>query len=1281
MKSHSVILAALVLTAGAASPIGAATLYYVGNGGDPDVWHDARFWATTPGGTGGANGATVPGAGDRAVFDTESPSCTLDANVTVDGLDIQSEFSGTFDMNGKNLTQDNQSNIFRVQGGTFQKRAGDLNIWANAVTISVDIPSYTNWIRFRCAQYQTQTISGGATLNGHAAFYRQHSTRESHVTINGGLTVTGNIYIQSSRSYGYRRFSGTLTKLGPGVVYSDCNATYRIQRVDLRFMGDGDVVFRNFRAIEGWSHLRYQKTSGKVIVEGYHEFRNARTVLFDSEVDFLTNSVSAFFESRGHMDVQITPNVDPVFWNLRLKSLGSTGVSTFNLMGGALSVRNKCDVELDPAGAWTKQVNSGTVFVHGELEVDIPSSDNYRTQGSATFRMVGSNDAVYDGNGYQPRFNHLVIDKDPGATVTVSAGSLSIGPNRNVTVNSGALHLNGRTLVCSRININPNGTLIVLGNETISGSVGTNEGTVEYAGTGDYPTLVVGHTYTHLKFTGNGGVWRPTNTVTVSRDLTIAAGTTFDLEDEVLSASGELFNDGLLRLEGGSAAAIGAMDIDSGTVEYTGGGAYSLLAAGYDYHDVLFSGTGAWQVNDDLEIHGDLDVAGGSLTMGTVGAGSPATLTVTGDAVFAAGATFDGMTSPLFLGGNFDNGGGFTSLGTVTFNGAAQDVRGSTVFNNLTRNSPAPATLRFEAGSTQTVNGTLNLQGAAGALLALRSLTPGSQWNLQAPGTRVVQYVDVQDSNNLLLPVINPALSINSGNNLRWWDDLVPNPSASPMAIMLNDAISLFCAPVGGSGDYVSFEWTGPGGFTSNLQNPVGVVPVLVGDNTYTVTVTDSANTTASASVTVNAAVDPLLPRPSAAPTAIVLGDSVELSCDPVGGSGTYIRYEWTGPAGFASDLQNPGFVATPLVGEHLYTVSVWDSVGLFSQASVTVTVVAYPLLANPSATPIAIAAGESITLSCTPTGGSGVYVSFSWTGPDGFTSSQQNPDPIKIDSAGMKTYTVTVTDSLGFTDTASVTVPVVESALRANPVANPDLLTTGQSTTLTCLPTGGTGEYISFVWEGPNGFSSSVQNPGLVTPRLPGANIYTVTVTDASGLVATESVCVVVGIAVNQLHVKPGWIRYKASSTSDMDRPLDQVKITLQGLDMLPGDRISLLFNNRRIGDLSSAGSLTLDQKLRARGQLASDPYLFHDVRVRYVAKRRKLLLRASRGVMFTGSQPMVMAASGISDAVPVAVLVDRVPYDGFADFAAVVYVHFKVKVRSTASGTVVESGKKTGP
>jgi uncharacterized repeat protein (TIGR01451 family) len=130
----------------------------------------------------------------------------------------------------------------------------------------------------------------------------------------------------------------------------------------------------------------------------------------------------------------------------------------------------------------------------------------------------------------------------------------------------------------------------------------------------------------------------------------------------------------------------------------------------------------------------------------------------------------------LIVSGNWTNNGSFISgtSSTVTFtdSGTASVISGNSSFYNLTCVTPSKA-LTFEAGSVQTVNGTLTLNGQAqGTEIVLRSTAPPARWTLNVTaGPQTVQYLDVKDaaadSNNITVQG-----GINSGHN----DDTETSP-------------------------------------------------------------------------------------------------------------------------------------------------------------------------------------------------------------------------------------------------------------------------------------------------------------------------------------------------------------------------------------------------------------------------------------------------------------------------------------------------------------------------
>ncbi|MBI4970898.1 MAG: hypothetical protein HZC17_03560, partial [Candidatus Omnitrophica bacterium] len=156
--------------------------------------------------------------------------------------------------------------------------------------------------------------------------------------------------------------------------------------------------------------------------------------------------------------------------------------------------------------------------------------------------------------------------------------------------------------------------------------------------------------------------------------------------------------------------------------------------------------------------------------------------------------------------------------GTVIFDGANQIISGSTTFNNFTKTVTAADTLTFAASSTQTIAGTMTLQGAAGQLLSLRSSIPGTQWNIDPQGTRTIAYLDVQYSNNANVALIN-ALgtgSVSSGNNTNWlFDNEVSGHVYSDEGVTVLPSVNVSVS-INGGAPSLSFGTDASGAYTAS---------------------------------------------------------------------------------------------------------------------------------------------------------------------------------------------------------------------------------------------------------------------------------------------------------------------------------------------------------------------------------------------------------------------------------------------------------------------------------
>ncbi|MGM0478529.1 MAG: LamG-like jellyroll fold domain-containing protein [Bacteroidota bacterium] len=257
---------------------------------------------------------------------------------------------------------------------------------------------------------------------------------------------------------------------------------------------------------------------------------------------------------------------------------------------------------------------------------------------------------------------------------------------------------------------------------------------------------------------------------------------------------------------------------------------------------------------------------------------------------------------------------------------------------------------------------------------------------------------------------------------------------------------------------------------------------------TYTVDVTDDNGCIVTSNVTVN---EPdVLAGTATATDATCNGDTDgEVTLNVSGGTTSY-SFAW-------DDASNSTTQDLTGVGAGAYEVNITDANGCTATASATV---GEPdVLAGTATATDATCNGDTdgeVTLNVS--GGSTAY-SFAWD--DASNSTTQN-----LTGVGAGTYEVDITDANGCTATASATVGE-PTALSATATTTDE--TMGADGTIDLTPDGGTTPY-TYSWTGPNGFTSTDQNP----TGLEGGT-YEVTITDDNGCVFTLEVIVesVVGI------------------------------------------------------------------------------------------------------------------------------------------------------------------------
>ena len=621
---------------------------------------------------------------------------------------------GTTYTPGGTITTSPSSDSATTDGDIYIDSTATLNMQANALSIGGD---YVNDGTFSYSSTQTTTLT--ATTTGHSLDSGTSSWYNITTSGTGGwITSTDTLNI-----------NGNLT-LATGTFDNATN--------DATINVTGNVTMDNTQTDMGdatWT------------VDG--NWDNEHITTFNRNVSTLVmNGTGKSLLSNG-----LTRGLYNLTIPITLTTTVSPSANGFYVYGnllnnGTLSVDNGATLHLYSAGANLAVAGSGALTGEGTFVA------NHQSQ-------ISEQSGTFDVSNFHIASDHVA----PYAIVPATYGSATVTIYNNT--NNGAYFVpssgtyiflgdvdflgnNGASGVFTIDNATYNPNFVFEGNVTVDNGTSTlnwtkGTGTITFSGTSaqtadfldkSVEDIVISNTTDTVSLIDNG--------VTTDQ-LTVDSGATFDLNGENLSypSSVGTYNDGTILMQGNETLTnVSNLDTDSGTVEYYGTGSYNPIAYVPSYN-VVFSGAGSFTFPTNANVYGDFTLNGSTITAPS------GTLTVAGDFTNTSGT--------------------FThNSGTLSLNGTGQTVSGNTSFNNFTKITSSADTLTFTASSTQTIAGTLTLQGASGNLLTLVSSSSGTRWNIVNTGdTESVSYVDVQDSNNTG-STITATDAVDAGNNIGW---------------------------------------------------------------------------------------------------------------------------------------------------------------------------------------------------------------------------------------------------------------------------------------------------------------------------------------------------------------------------------------------------------------------------------------------------------------------------------------------------------------------------------
>ena len=494
---------------------------------------------------------------------------------------------GTFNSTSSIL---NINRGFTINAGTFNHSNGEVRFFGNDYSYDIDAGGahFHNVEFHKCGSSdQTLTLLDDFTVENDLEVY-DHSCGEDSLTIRGQssptITVQGDLIFASNGGIGdaifgdsANNFSVDLAGATSSLNLADSDAHLN---ANILFTGSGDQNITQAGAVDSGTWT-VDKSSGKVIL--LTDVNSLAGLTLDAgEIDLNTNSFTGedYTQSGG----------------IFTSSTGSVGFNSFSQSAGTFTA---------PLGTLSIGGNfsySGGTFTHNNGTVSFTAVD---TDNTITTAGAALNNVVFNGNG--------------GEWALQDGLTLS----GNLTISHGGLNLNGKDLSLGAAFSNDS-ILKLNGQETLTGFTNdTDSGTVEYAGSGTYASLIAGDEYYNLNVSGTGSF--TANSDVIINNNFIQSNGTFNAPSGNMSVGGDLsqssgvFNasSGTLNLSGNLTTTGGTFTHNDGIVVFNAGDTdNTITASGWTFKDISFNNSsGKWTLQEALQAEGNLSIDAGTLDL------------------------------------------------------------------------------------------------------------------------------------------------------------------------------------------------------------------------------------------------------------------------------------------------------------------------------------------------------------------------------------------------------------------------------------------------------------------------------------------------------------------------------------------------------------------------------------------------------------------------------------------------------------------------------------------
>lgn len=328
--------------------------------------------------------------------------------------------------------------------------------------------------------------------------------------------------------------------------------------------------------------------------------------------------------------------------------------------------------------------------------------------------------------------------------------------------------------------------------------------------------------------------------------------------------------------------------------------------------------------------------------------------------------------------------------------------------------------------------------------------------------------------------------------------------NAAPVATASNN--SVICAGqaltlTGGPASMTTYAWAGPSGYTNSGQSPtVSNTATTAMAGTYTITVTDGNNCTASASTsaTVNSA--PATPANISGPASVCALATNVYSVTSVNGA---TSYTWTLPTGWSGTSTTNSISATQGTGGGTISVTANNTCGNSIAQTLAVTLTATPAIPGAISGPDSVCANSTNIFSVTAVNGA---TSYTWTLPTGWSGTSTTASIQAIQGTGPGTITVTANNVCASSTAQTLAVTIASPPGSLGSITGADSGCANSQHTYSVSPVSNA---TSYIWSLPNGWTgTSTTNSIVATLGTTGGNV-SVTANNACSSTAAQMLMV----------------------------------------------------------------------------------------------------------------------------------------------------------------------------